>query len=186
LNLFGFLGLLVAVAGAVVCGAWGFQQFGWIGLAAGVLIGLALGAIAGIALTALAFFIIIWPERMQQHRGLRRFFGRYWARDHSAAWQALATKLTVGDTVSGKVVASYYYGVFVDSGHGFPALLAVRYSMNGSAGPQPVVGDVVSASVRELDASERFIELTQVSPKSDSGEHPSNNGMQPTPASGRG
>jgi hypothetical protein len=186
LNLFGFLGLLVAVAGAVVCGAWGFQQFGWIGLAAGVLIGLALGPIAGIALTALAFFIIIWPERMQQHRGLRRFFGRYWARNRISEWQALTTRLSAGNTVSGKVVASYYYGVFVDTGHGFPARLAVRYSKNGSDGPKPVVGDMLSAGVREFDDSERFIELTQVSPKSDSGEQPSNNGMQPTPASGRG
>lgn len=186
MNLFRFLGLLVAVAGAAVLGSWGFQQIGWIGLAAGVLIGLALGPIAGIAVAVFAFAIIIWPERMQQRRSLRQFFGRYWARDRSAAWQALATRVTVGDTVSGKVVASYYYGVFVDAGHGFPARLAVRYSKNRSAGPQPIVGDVVSASVRELDASERFIELTQMTQESASGKQPSNNGMQPTPASGRG
>lgn len=186
MNLFQFFGLLVAVAGAAVCGAWGFQQFGWIGVAAGVVIGLVVGPIAGIALTVLLFFILIWPERIQQHRDLRQSFGRYWARDRSAAWQALATGLSVGDTVSGKVVASYYYGVFVDSGHGFPARLAVRYSKNGSAGPQPAVGDVVSASVRELDASERFIELTQISQENDSGKQPSNSGMQPAPASGRG
>ena len=148
----------------MVCGAWGYQQFGWVGLAGGVLIGLALGPIAGIALTALAFFIVIWPERMQQHRGLRRFFGRYWARKRISEWQALATKLTVGDTVSGKVVASYYYGVFVDTGHGFPALLAVRYFSNGSVGPKPVIGDVLSASVIELDASDRFIKLSQLAP----------------------
>jgi len=178
--------LLYAVVGAGVCGAWGYAEFGWIGLAGGVLIGLAGGWVGGNATAALVFFIGIWLERMQQHRDMRQFFGRYWARNRTSEWQALTTRLSVGDPVSGKVVAGYYYGVFVDTRHGFPARLAVRHSKSGIGGPQPVVGDVVSASVREFDASERFIDLTQVSPKSDSGEQPSNHGMQPTPASGRG
>ena len=186
MNLFGCFGLLTAAMGAVVCGTWGYAQFGWIGLAGGVLIGLPIGWVGGHAITALVFFILIWLERMQQHRDMRQFFGRYWARNRTSEWQALTTKLSVGDAVSGKVVASYYYGVFVDTGHGFPARLAVHFSRSGIDGPQPTVGDMVSASVREFDASERFIELTQISQENDSGEHPSNNGMQPTPASGRG
>ena len=169
-----------------MCGKWGYAQFGWIGLAGGVFIGIAAGLTAPIAATALAFFVGIWPQRMQQHRDLRQFFGRYWARSRASEWQTLMTRLSVGGTVSGEVVASYYYGIFVDTGHGFPARLAVLNSKSGIDGPQPALGDVVSASVREFDAWERFIELTQVSPKSDSGGQPPNHGMQPPPVSGRG
>lgn len=153
-----------------MCGTWGYDQFGWIGLAGGVLIGLPIGWVGGIAIAALMFFILIWPERMQQHRDMRQFFGRYWARNRISEWQTLTTKLSVGETVSGKVVASYYYGVFVDTGHSFPARLAVRFSGSGIDGPRQIVGDMVSASVREFDASERFIELTQVSQEHDSEE----------------
>lgn len=164
MNLFEFFGVLVAALGAVLCGAWGYELYGWIGLAGGVLIGLVVGRIAGIALSTLVFLILIWPERMQQRRGLRRFFGRYWTRERLSEWQDLATKLTAGDTVSGKVVAGYYCGVFVDTGHGFPALLAVRYFGSGGDGPKPVVGDQLSARVIRLDASDRFIELSQLAP----------------------
>jgi len=162
LNLFEFFGLLVAILGAMLCGAWGYQQFGWTGLAGGVLIGLVAGRIAGVIFSTLVFLMLIWPERMQQHLGLRRYFGRYWSRKRLSEWQALATKLTVGDTVSGTVVASYHYGVYVDTGHGFPAILYVRYFGSGGDGPQPVVGDVLSARVIGLDASDRFIKLSRL------------------------
>ena len=164
MNLFEFSGLLVAILGAMLCGAWGYQLFGWAGLAGGVLIGLVIGRIAGVVMSALAFLILFWPERMQQRRCLRRFFGRYWSRDQSEAWQSLPVKLAVGDNVSGKVVASYYYGVFVDTGHGFPALLAVRYFGDGGEGSRPAVGETLSAGVIELDGSDRFIMLSQLAP----------------------
>jgi hypothetical protein len=164
MTLFEFFGVLVAILGAMLCGAWGYQQFGWAGLAGGALIGLVIGRMAGVALSALMFLIMTWPERMQQRRDLRRFFGRYWSRKRLPEWQALETKLAVGDSVSGKVVASYYYGVYVDTGHGFPALLAVRYFGSGGEGPEPVVGDVLTGSVIELDASNRFIKLSQLAP----------------------
>lgn len=161
MNLFEFFGLLAAILGAMLCGAWGYQQYGWAGLAGGVLIGLMIGRIAGIAVSTLVFLILIWPERLQQRRGLRRFFGRYWSRKRLSEWQSLATRLAAGDSVSGKVVASYYYGVYVDTGHGFPALLAVRY-FGGGGGAKPVVGDELSASVIGFDASDRFIKLSQL------------------------
>jgi len=165
MNLFEFFGVMLAILGAILCGAWGYQQFGWAGLAGGVLIGLVIGRIAGVAVSTLVFLILIWPERLRQRRVLSRFFGRYWSRKRLTEWQDLATRLAVGDSVSGKVVAGYYYGVFVDTGHGFPALLAIRFMGSNGEGPRPVVGDVLSATIIRLDESDRFIKLSQLAPR---------------------
>ncbi len=165
MSLFEYVGFFIAILAAVVCGKWVYVHFGWMGLAGGALIGLIIGWIGGIAATALAFFIPAGLERLRHRQKLRRFFGRYWARDRVADWDELKKKLVVGAVVSGKVVARFYHGVIVDIGHGFPACLGRSNSKNGLNDPQPEVSEHVSAHIREFDDWERFIELTQVSEK---------------------
>jgi hypothetical protein len=93
---------------------------------------------------------------------LQAAFGRYWSRRRTAAWRQLKARLPVGELVTGKVVACYYHGSFLDTGHGFPARLGVIWSQAGVEGPRPSLGDTVSGRVRGFELGDRVIELTQL------------------------
>jgi hypothetical protein len=161
LNLFQLAGLLTAIASVIWCARWGFSRHGWAGIFLGVP-GAMVGGIAGIAAVALLFFTGCWLERCRHHRGLQASFGRYWSRRRAVAWRELKAKLGVGDAVSGRVVACYYHGSFIDTGHGFPARLGVIWSRSGVEGPRPSIGDTVAARVRGFELGDRVIELTQL------------------------
>jgi len=161
MNLFEFSGCLCSLGGAAAGGSIGFSRLGWIGAIIGVLAGFIAGWLGGVGLVSAGFSIGITKERLQQHRDLREAFGRYWSKDRSTEWDELMTELSPGNSVSGKVVRQYYHGVFVDIGRGFPALLSKLRSEHGISDPQPSIGDTVSASIKEFNTKERYMELTQ-------------------------
>ena len=161
MNIFEFAGCAVGLTGALVGGVVGHSLFGWLGAAIGVPVGGIGGWVAGAGGVGMCFAIGIFKERLEQHHRLRKHFGRYWARDRAADWEALVGRLTPGQGLAGKVLSQFYYGVFVDTGHGFPALLMIGDSKDGIQAPQATVGTSVSARVLRHDDRERFIELTQ-------------------------
>ena len=161
MNIFHLAGLTVAIASMAWCALWGFSRHGWVGVFLGVPAAFA-GAIAGIAAVALMFLAGCWLERWRHHRGLYASFGRYWSRGRTAAWRELRARLHVGELVTGTVVASYYHGSFIDTGHGFPARLGVVWSQGGVEGPRSSIGDTVSGRVRDFGLGDRVIELTQL------------------------
>ncbi len=151
-------GCVFSIAGAAAGGAIGLSQFGWVGALVGAPVGFFVGWLGGGGIVEAGFFIGTIRERMQKHRGLRKTFGRYWSRARVREWDALPDDLSVGEAVSGKVVRKYNYGVFIDIGRGFPALLSsLRYDRDIS----PLVGETVSARIMKLNSEERYIELTQ-------------------------
>lgn len=56
---------------------------------------------------------------------LDRLFPDHRSQEQSEAWEAVRARLRLGMPVSGTVVARYRFGVFVDIGVGFPALLEI-------------------------------------------------------------
>ena len=80
--------------------------------------------------------------------------------EKSCKWTEVREGIEVGDEVVGKVVAKYYYGVFVDIGCGFPALLTRLYWNEAMQTANPDVGAEVKARVREVDDSNRYFNLT--------------------------
>jgi hypothetical protein len=160
-QLFSLFIFLLVVAAAVLFGRLGYADYGWLGLVGGAFAGILGGAIAGTGVFYLVFFLACLPERLRHRRALRPHFGRYWALGRTREWRKLKKNLAVGDAASGTVVASFYHGVFIDTGHGFPARLAVIFSENGIDGPQPPIGATVSAWVFNFELFDRVIELTQ-------------------------
>jgi ribosomal protein S1 len=67
----------------------------------------------------------------------------------------------IGESVTGKVVAKRYYGVFLDIGRGFPALLAKSNYDEATRSRQPAKGERIEARVKEIDDLNRFFVLTQ-------------------------
>lgn len=161
MNLFEFAGCAVGVVGALAGGVVGHSLFGWLGAAIGVSVGTIGGWVAGAGVVDICFAIGILKERLEQHHRLRKHFGRFWARDRASEWKTLVEHLPAGQELAGKVVSQFYYGVFVDTGHGFPALLKIGDSKYGIHAPQAAVGCYLSARVLSHDDRERFIELTQ-------------------------
>jgi S1 RNA binding domain len=161
MNLSECSGCVCSVGGAVAGGAIGLSRFGWVGALIGASAGFIAGWIGGVGIVSTGFFIGITKERLQQHHDLQEVFGRYWSKDRSPEWDALTTDLSLGDSVSGKVVRQYYHGVFIDIGRGFPALLSKLLSEREINDPQPSIGDTVSAFIKEFNTKERYIKLTQ-------------------------
>jgi hypothetical protein len=99
---------------------------------------------------------------------LRQFFGDYLSEKNDEDWEGLKSVLRPGESVSGKVVARYRFGVFVDLCVGFPALLEViqferaRVFRYTSLDTYPAVGSKVRATVVWFDDGERQIKLTQL------------------------
>src|SRR6516164_3358726 len=56
---------------------------------------------------------------------LERCFPGYRSPDRASAWKAGKSRVPDGSRVTGVVVAKYPFGVFVDIGLGFPALLEI-------------------------------------------------------------
>lgn len=87
----------------------------------------------------------------------------------SGEWAAVPTRLGVGESIRGRVIARRPFGVFVDIGVGFPALLEVmqfegarqrRYNLED----YPAVGDMISARVVAFADHNRQVLLTQLNP----------------------
>ena len=84
------------------------------------------------------------------------------------AWQDTKSSLQVGSLVSGKVVARRQFGVFVDIGHGFPALILVVKLKDADKTPYtlmdmyPAMGDTVEARVYAFVDHNRQIGLSQL------------------------
>ncbi len=161
MNLFEMTGCAAGTVGAFVGGVVGHSLFGWLGAIGGVPIGAIGGWVIGVGVVAIGFFIGIVTERIDQRQRLRKQFGRYWARNRAKEWEVLVERLTPGHSLTGKVIRQFYYGVFIDTGHGFPALLKIGDSKDGIHVPQATVGVHVSAKVLGHDDKDRFIELTQ-------------------------
>ena len=146
------------LAGAFV----GYSQFGAWGAIVAVPLGAIGGLVTGVGIVGAGFFVMITKERIDQRRRLRPVFGRYWSRDRTKDWESLVKGLESGLVLKGNVVCQFYYGVFVDTGHGFPALLQIGDSAGGIHAPQAATGASISARVRGFGFdNERFIELTQ-------------------------
>ena len=56
---------------------------------------------------------------------LRQCFGDYQSQKNDEGWEGVKSRIKPGDSVTGEVVARFRFGVFVDLGVGFPALLEV-------------------------------------------------------------
>jgi ribosomal protein S1 len=87
--------------------------------------------------------------------------------DRAAEWEALKQRLTIGQPVTGRVVAKSPFGAWVDLGVGFPALLEIvvmadltpeRYR----AGDWCPVGSEVTANVAGFRDDNRQVGLWQV------------------------
>ena len=81
----------------------------------------------------------------------------------------MRTKVGVGESVRGRVIARRPFGVFMDIGVGFPALLEViqfedaherRYRFED----YPAVGDMITARVVGVTDRNREVQLTQRRP----------------------
>jgi ribosomal protein S1 len=101
---------------------------------------------------------------------LVELFGDYLASDRESDWSHAKTRLPEGGNVSGEVVARYPFGVFVDIGVGFPALLEViqfedaRERRYASLEEYPSIGSTVSARVVAFSDRSRQVGLTQLKP----------------------
>jgi transcriptional accessory protein Tex/SPT6 len=100
---------------------------------------------------------------------LRRYFGDYLSADFFPAWENVKARLNPGETIHGKVVVQVHFGVFVDIGVGFPALISVtEFEHTGtrrfSTIPYPEVGCSIVARVVGFDERARRLALSQRSP----------------------
>ncbi len=97
-------------------------------------------------------------------------FGDYLGPDRELEWQSAKAGLPPGSAVSGRVVARYIFGLFVDIGVAFPAFLPIT-QFNPPPKRRPVVVDdyptigssVVGRSVG-FDEDRRQIGITQLNP----------------------
>lgn len=96
-------------------------------------------------------------------------FGDYLSPAKADEWAAVQARLGAGVAVRGPVIARRPFGVFVDIGAGFPALLEViqfedarerRYSFED----YPTVGETITARVVAFNDRNRQIGLTQLNP----------------------
>ncbi len=155
---------VVIIVGAVHGGMFGFARFGWWGPFLGGPIGAVAVVVAcyvGFALLLLIGHVGCRIERIGQRRRLRGRFGRYWVRKRASEWKALTEQLTHGQQVSGKVVCRFNSGVFIDTEHGFPAMLENSDSNIGADVLQADCGVRVSARVYYCDDFGRSVILTQ-------------------------
>jgi hypothetical protein len=97
-----------------------------------------------------------------------RFFPGHDSPERSSDWEAIKSRLSIGSTVRGTVVAQWPIGVLVDIGVGFPALLtnlafkdAKRRDYSIPIEEYPAVGSIVEARIRQCQDISRTIGLTQ-------------------------
>ena len=157
-------GVFFAFIGAVLGAFWGFSSAGLLGLAVGLVIGCLCGLVFGTALVLLFGYFGGMRERLEQRKTLRSRFGAYWRRSKLQEWRSMKESLTPSTQVEGVVVATKYYGVFLDIGVGFPALLSwSKMAADTVQEPSkcPSLEQSVKAWVQEFNESGRFVELTQ-------------------------
>lgn len=101
-----------------------------------------------------------------QHE-LAQIFPGYLTAESSEAWERLKVELLPGSQVSGRVVARYIFGLFVDVGVSFPALLPVTH-FHPSPKTRPVtieeypeIGSTIEGRVVSFNDRTRQIGLTQ-------------------------
>jgi ribosomal protein S1 len=94
-------------------------------------------------------------------------FGDYLSDSRRGEWERLKSQLRGGERLTGKVVARLPFGVFVDVGVGFPALILVPDFEGAAARPYtsldmyPAVGATVSGAILLIDDRHRQIRLVQ-------------------------
>lgn len=153
-------GCIFASAFAFVGGWAGWTALGLFGAVAGVPLGCVVGWIAGWFLVEASSRHSIWMEIRSRRRTLRDHFGEYWRPERQTDWDRAVQNLHEGDTLTGHVVAHFYYGVVLDVGNGFPALLTkLRFAEPFSENP-PLGAEIV-ARIDEIKAANREIHLTQ-------------------------
>jgi ribosomal protein S1 len=106
---------------------------------------------------------------MSVEGGIENVFGDYRSPDKGRDWAEARSVLVVGELVRGRVIERRQFGVFVDIGVGFPALLEVvrfkdarqrRYDL----GDYPAVGDTITARVVAFNEANRQVGLSQLDP----------------------
>jgi len=161
IEMFTLLGIgLGTLVGGIVGGLW----FGAWGIAGGIPVGLVGGYVVGNLCGLLGEPILlriatrsIQREKSEQRRALEEHFGKYWTKTRSGAWARIPRDTLIGSTVSGRIVASHFHGVYVDVGVGFPARLPTNVDGNSNA-PLPLGKDITGV-VEAYDESRRIILL---------------------------
>ena len=151
------------IIGAIGISIAGFDSYGWIGLILGIPIGFIGGSIFALLLIFLLYFMLIVKEKLQQRWKLKGTFGKYWSRSRTEQWKQLSSNLICNEKVEGKVICKFYYGVFINTEHGFPALLKC-YQMTDDI-EEINIGDTLYVFIKGLDDSGKFIEVSQKIPK---------------------
>src|SRR5690242_19982430 len=99
-----------------------------------------------------------------------RAFGDYLSPEREADWGRVKAGLRPGSRISGTVVARSNFGIFLDLGVGFPALLEViQFDPPPRRRPvniedYPALGSTVTARVVAGNDRNRQIGLTQLDP----------------------
>jgi ribosomal protein S1 len=105
---------------------------------------------------------------MSVEEDLSAYFGDYRSDDRDPNWARVKSSLSLGGTVTGTVVRQYPFGVFVDIGRGFPALLLVVRFANADVKPYtdismyPAVGSELSARICVFNDRDHVFGLTQL------------------------
>ena len=163
MNVMELSGAVGGVVGAIKGAFVGFALYGWIGSILGIPIGFIFGLIVAVLLVILVFFVGIQKERFQQRWKLKSTFGRYWSKSRKEQWKELLLTIKCHEKVKGIVVCKFYYGVFLDTNHGFPVLLN-SYQMIDNI--QDInIGDTLFVFIKCLDSDESIIESSQKPPK---------------------
>ena len=150
-----------ALLGAIAGVLYGYSRYGLIGSASGFIVGLLAGIFTGSGLMISASHLGIMWAKWRQRRDLRKHFGQYYSKAKSDDWIKAKKDIQIGTSVEGSVVVKYHYGVFIDIGRGFPALLSKRYSDDATRELNPEIGTHITGRIREFDDAEHVFKLTQ-------------------------
>lgn len=99
---------------------------------------------------------------------LKQQFGDFKSLQRQPEWDHARQKLHLGQTVEGTVVLQYPFGVFVDIGFGFPALLLVVRFRDADTKPYtsttmyPQIGERLSARICVFNDRDHEFGLTQL------------------------
>ena len=101
---------------------------------------------------------------MGVHDDLREHFGDFESPAAAAEWKHVKASIALGQSVAGIVVKSYPFGVFVDIGVRFPALLLITRFEGSRNAPlsNPPLGSAIQARVCVYADCDRQIGLTQL------------------------
>jgi ribosomal protein S1 len=106
-------------------------------------------------------------SEMSVESGFASPFGDYLADARLVDWERIKSQFSAGERVNGKVVARYPFGVFLDIGVGFPALILVPDFEAAAERPYtsmdmyPAVGATVSGTLLLFEDRLRQIRLIQ-------------------------